>query len=377
MRVAIVGAGPAGSLLAYQLARGGASATVFDASHPREKPCGGGLTPGACRLLPPAPAADPLPARRVQTCRFDSGEGPSVEVTLSSPVLVAPRRELDAWLLRRAIEAGAQHRALRVVSVDGEGGLRTAGGEREAFDVVVGADGAGSLVRRTLLAATPAERLLMAGGWLAEGEAEMLVRFTPGLPGYLWVFPRPGHVEVGICAPLGAVPTRDLLARLEAEAARVFPRLAPPERTRQAHTIPCPSSQPSSILGIAGARWALVGDAAALADPVTGEGIRHALRSAQLLADTLLREGTPLRYPSRVLGDFGRQLLAAARWRGRFFSPGFPTRMVRYSARSRAVRDVLADLVLGEQGYLGLKWRLLRAAPRLLLDSLRTARRQR
>lgn len=370
MRVAIVGAGPAGSLLAYHLARGGVETTLFDASHPREKPCGGGLTPGATRLLPGEPAGDPLPARRVLSCRFDSGDGAVVDVALSTPVLVASRRLLDGWLLRRAREAGARHRAVHVVAVDGEGGLRTAGGEREVFDVVVGADGAGSLVRRSLLRPTPPSRLLMAGGWLAGGSAQMLVRFTPGLSGYLWVFPRPDHVEVGICAPLGAVPTRELLARLDREAASGFPELTPPTRSRQAHTIPCPSADPATILEIAGPRWALVGDAAALADPVTGEGIRHALRSAQLLAQTLLRHGDALRYPRRVLDDFGRQLLRAAEWRRRFFAPGFPTRMVRYAARSRAVRDVLVDLVLAEQGYLGLEWRLLRAAPRLLLDSV-------
>jgi flavin-dependent dehydrogenase len=369
MRIAIVGAGPAGSLLAHELARGGAAATVFDASHPREKPCGGGLTPGASRLLPAAPPHDPLPARRIGDCRFDSGEGHSVDVRLETPLLVAARRELDAWLLRRAVARGAVHRAERVASVDAEGGLRTAGGERETYDVVVGADGAGSLVRRTLLGPTPATRLLMAGGWLADGDAPMLVRFTPGLAGYLWVFPRVGHVEVGIGAPLGALPTRELLARLDAEAERAFPHLAPPGRARQAHTIPFPDADPRSLLSIAGPRWALVGDAAALADPVTGEGIRYALLSGALLARTLLEDGHPGRYPRRVADGFGRELLRAARWRPRFFAPGFPTRMVRYAARSVAVRRVLADLVLGEQGYLGLEWRLLRAAPRFLLDT--------
>ncbi|HVO10965.1 MAG TPA: NAD(P)/FAD-dependent oxidoreductase [Vicinamibacteria bacterium] len=376
MRVAIVGGGPAGCLLAWALARGGIEAVVFDASHPREKPCGGGLTPGAVRLLPPEPADDPLPARRVDRCRFESGEGAAVEVPLREPVRVASRQELDAWLLRRAREAGARHRAERVVAVDAEGGLRVAGGEREAFDLVVGADGAGSLVRRTLLGATPQSRLLMAGGWLAAGEAPMLVRFTPGLPGYLWVFPRPDHVEVGICAPLGLVPTRDLLARLDSEAARSFPQLAPPSRSRQAHTIPCPTSDPASILEIAGPRWALVGDAAALADPVTGEGIRYALRSALLLAESLLSESSARAYPRRVLEDFGRQLLRAARLRRLFFARGFARRMVRYSARSAGVRDTLAELVIGEQAYVGLGRRLLRALPRLLLDSLRTAARQ-
>jgi flavin-dependent dehydrogenase len=369
MKVAVVGAGPAGSLLAHHLARDGAAVTVFDASHPREKPCGGGVTAKALRLLPPAPASDPLPARRVEACRFDSGEGDFVDVTLSAPVTVASRRELDAWLLRRAVEAGARHMAERVVAVDAAGCVRTASGDEADFDVVVGADGAGSLVRRTLLAPTPPARRAMAVGWFAPGTAPMLVRFAPGLAGYLWLFPRPDHVGVGICAPLASVPTRSLFDRLAAVAARHFPALAEPEGRRYAHTIPSPSADPSSILEIAGDRWALVGDAAALADPVTGEGIHHALRSAELLAETLRADGSPRRYPQRVLEEFGRELLEAAVIRERFFAPGFPTRMVRYSARSAAIRDILADLVLGEQGYLGLRRRLLLAGPRFLLQA--------
>jgi flavin-dependent dehydrogenase len=369
MKVAVVGAGPGGSLLAHHLGRDGASVTIFDASHPREKPCGGGITAKALRLLPQAPASDPLPARRVDACRFDSGEGDFVDVRLSAPVTVASRRELDAWLLRRAVDAGARHVAERVVAVDAAGRVRTASGDEAVYDVIVGADGAGSLVRRTLLAPTPPARRAMAVGWFAPGTTPMLVRFAPGLPGYLWLFPRPDHVGVGICAPLGAVPTRSLFDRLAAVAARHFPALAEPEGGRYAHTIPSPSSDPSSILEIAGDRWALVGDAAALADPVTGEGIYHALRSAELLAETLREDGSPRRYSKHVLEEFGRELLKAAAVRARFFAPGFPTRMVRYSARSAAIRDILADLVLGEQGYLGLKRRLLRAGPSFLLQA--------
>ena len=59
MNVAVVGGGPAGSLLAFKLARDGARPTLFDASHPREKPCGGGVTAKALALLPAAPASDP------------------------------------------------------------------------------------------------------------------------------------------------------------------------------------------------------------------------------------------------------------------------------------------------------------------------------
>jgi len=370
VKVAVVGAGPAGSMLACHLARAGASVTVFDPSHPREKPCGGGLTAKAIAILPPAPAADPLPARWVSDCRFESGEGDGFDLALTKPVAVGSRREIDAWLLRRAAEAGARHSAERVVEVEGSGRLRTSAGRNESFDVIVGADGAGSLVRRTFLTPTPPSQLGMAVGWFARGTSPMLVRFVPGLAGYLWLFPRPDHVGVGICGPLRSIPTRELLDRLRAEVARDFPALAYDEAGRYAHTIPSPSAHPASLLEIAGPRWALVGDAAALTDPITGEGIYYALRSAIVLADTLQSDGSPARYPERALAAFGRELLKAVALQDRFYAPGFSSRMIRYAARSAAIREVMGDLVLGEQGYLDLKRRLLWAGPRFLLDSL-------
>lgn len=209
----------------------------------------------------------------------------------------------------------------------------------------------------------------MAVGWFSPGTAPMLVRFTPGLAGYLWLFPRPDHVGVGIAAPLASVPTRDLVARLEAEVARSFPALADPLARRYAHTIPSPSADAASILEIAGPRWALVGDAGALADPITGEGIYYALRSALVLADTLRVDGSPVRYPERALADFGRELLKAAAIHDRFYAPGFARRMIRYASRSEAIRRVMGELVLGEQGYLGLRRRLLAAGPRFVAES--------
>jgi len=371
LKVAVVGAGPAGTTLARRLAEDGASVYVFDASHPREKPCGGGLTPRALSLLPRRPRHDPLPGRQVTTCRFEADGGASVALDLGRPVGVASRRDFDGWLLRRAVESGAVHVAERVVAVEGRR-VRTAKGRDDVYDVVVGADGAGSLVRRTFLGPVPRERLMMATGWYAQGTSEMLVRFLPGLRGYLWLFPRPDHVGVGICAPLAEVPTRDLLGRLEAEVGRWFPALSSLDGRRYAHTIPSPSEDPASILGIAGGGWALAGDAGALADPITGEGIYFALRSAELLADVLEEDGSPARYPARVLDDFGRDLLKAAAMRRRFFAPGFVDRMVAYGARSAAIRGVLADLVAGEQGYLGLRRRLLRTGPAFVLDTARS-----
>lgn len=368
MRVAVVGAGPGGSLLGYHLAKAGVAVTLFDASHPREKPCGGGVTGKALALLPEAPADDPLPANWLESCEFDSGSGERVRLRLARPVAVCARRDLDAWLLRRAVAAGAVHRPERVTMVDAAGLLRCSDSEHQ-FDVIVGADGAGSLVRRTFLSPVPPERLMMAAGWFARGTSTMKVQFTPGLEGYLWLFPRLDHVGVGICAPLASVPTRDMLARLDKEAARQFPALVDAEAGRYAHTIPSLSSDPRSLLEIAGPRWALVGDAAALADPITGEGIYYALRSAQILAECLVEDGSTAGYARRCLSDFGRDLLKAASLRERFYAPGFARRMIAYAARSSAIRSVLAELVLGEQSYVGLKRRLLLSGPRFVWES--------
>ena len=109
MKVAIVGAGPAGSMAALEFAKKGASVSIFDPSHPREKPCGGGLTGKSLALLPEGPARDPLPARRVRNCRFDTARGLMIELDLGEPVGIVSRADFDAWLLRRAVEAGARH----------------------------------------------------------------------------------------------------------------------------------------------------------------------------------------------------------------------------------------------------------------------------
>jgi flavin-dependent dehydrogenase len=228
-------------------------------------------------------------------------------------------------------------------------------------------------VRRTFLSPTPLLRRMMAAGWYAPGAGPMVVLFTPGLEGYLWLFPRRDHVGVGICAPLAQVPTHALMARLEAEVARAFPALSLLDGQRYAHTIPSPSEDPRSILEIAGPGFALVGDAAALADPITGEGIYFALRSAAILAEALRETGSAASYPERVLEDFGWELLRAAALRKRFYAPGLERRMVGWSARSAALRSVLAELVMGEQGYLGLKRRLLRTLPAFLFESFLSA----
>jgi flavin-dependent dehydrogenase len=109
----------------------------------------------------------------------------------------------------------------------------------------------------------------------------------------------------------------------------------------------------------------LLGDAAGFADPVTGEGIYYALRSAELFADAYL-SGQTETYEARWRADFGRELRRAARMRarfyGRFLGGPFTARMIDFARLHPGVRRTLRELVAGDQGYVDLKRTLVRRA---------------
>ena len=111
----------------------------------------------------------------------------------------------------------------------------------------------------------------------------------------------------------------------------------------------------------------MLGDAAGFADPVTGEGIYYALRSAELFAEAFL-EGRAEEYEKRWREDFGGELRRASQMRrrfyGNFFGAPFTERMIEFARGHRGIKKVLGDLVAGEQGYIGLKKKLARRALR-------------
>ena len=380
--VVIVGAGPAGARAAFVLASRGAHVTIVDASHPREKPCGGGVTGRAFALVADAMEAADCPASVIRSARFtDAGGRQSAVVALddhgasaASALLVADRATFDAALLAAAERAGAVLDRSRVTNVTVDAGgatLETTSGVRRA-GFVIGADGANSLVRRRVATPFRRDQLSIATGFFAHGVTsdEIVIELTSDPPGYIWSFPRPTHLAIGICAQADAGVTAEAL---RARAARWIASTRIAEGARlEPYSWPIPSLGASDFdtVALAGPRWALAGDAAGLVDPITREGIYFALASGQWIADALSNGGAR-RYESRVRDDAISELAGAARLKAGLFRPAFTGLMMRALQDSRAIREVMADLVAGRQPYGSLKWRLLRTFEwRLALTAL-------
>jgi flavin-dependent dehydrogenase len=152
----------------------------------------------------------------------------------------------------------------------------------------------------------------------------------------------------------------------------------PFERTRfYSHVLPALSLAALRQAPVSGPGWAMVGDAAGFTDPLTGEGLYYALRSAELLSESLL-EAHPESYLSRLKQDFLNELEMAAGIADRFFTgrwmgQAVTERMVQFTKLSPKFRQLMCDMFSGAQGYLSLRRRLYRALPAMAAESAITA----
>ena len=395
--VLIIGAGPAGSLAAERLARGGARVALFDGRPAADaKACGGGVTSKALKAWPFLHEAG---GRTVSEVEMYAPAGGRVRLELDEPFVIYSRRALDSYLAGRARAAGAEVFGARVTASPArdEGGswtVRGRAGESWRGRVLVAADGANSPVAKRLAGPLSNSEMEVAFGYrtpLSEGEAApTVIAFLPGWAGYAWAFPRLDHISFGIATSQDAFEHKALdrmlwefmvgyyLTRggadaplwqagaggdeeVEAELRRVAGRYAA--------RIPGLTPETLERRRAAGDGWALLGDAAGFADPVTGEGIYYALRSAELFAAAFLA-GEPEAYEERWRADFGRELRRASQMRARFYGSfwggPFTDRMIRLARLHPGIRRTLRELVAGDQGYVGLKRTLARRALRPL-----------
>ena len=363
--IAIVGGGPSGAVCGERLAQAGFCVTLFDEHLAWEKPCGGGLTHKAIEAYPFL-LNGPHPKKLIHTVELISSSGHRARLELDKPIVIYSRTVLNGLLLDRAAAAGCRVVRSRVTQIETNGlqarlTIAEEGSSREhAADFVVIAAGARNVLLPDTRKLEPQD-LEMTLGYFVPAQADGIkVKFLRRFEGYLWSFPRCDHLSVGICGSMARHTSQELRGHLhdflreekvETEGAQFY-----------SHVLPSPQAHTLSQRRVVGRNWALVGDAAAWVDPITGEGLYYALRSGDLLAQALT-ENQPESYPSRVRKAFSADLEFATRiarrfYRGRFLGGAVATRMIQFVQRSATFRELMADVFSGAQDYRSLKRRL-------------------
>lgn len=369
--VVIVGGGPSGAVCGERLARAGVRATLIDDHLAWEKPCGGGLTRKALRAYPFL-LEGPYPKKIVREVELISGSEARARLALDDPMVIYSRRVLNGLLLERAERAGCRVVRSRVTAVDVDSARPRvrAGSNDFSCDFVVLAAGARNRLFPETTPLVPADLEQTLGYYIPVESDVLKIKFLPGFRGYLWSFPRPDHLSVGVCGKLDTSSTAVLRDHLEAFIREE--RLPREGACFFSHLLPSPQPVTVRSRAIAGANWALAGDAAATVDSITGEGLHYALRSGDLLGECLA-DGHPERYPARLRAEFGGELERAARLAPRFFLENFlggpvTTRTVQFARRSRSFRRLLAALFCGEESYRSIQIRFWAQLPMTLAE---------
>jgi geranylgeranyl reductase family protein len=360
--VIVVGMGPAGAVTAAELGRAGLSVLGLEWKPiPRYKVCGGGLSARLDRVLDPT--YHQVVESTIHRVRFQFGGTERFSIASSDPIAYMVMRDrFDAHLVGKAREANVRvfdgERVLEV-SEDADGvEVVTAGGAYRAR-IVVGADGAGSLVARELF---PDRRGRLWGA--VEGEAPVSQSTTrleadtialdigvaPG--GYAWVFPKAGRLSVGIAEFHGSArhPRRAYDRFVQGEPS--LTGLSVPRGL--GHPIPLYGGPSSERLPLATTRSVLVGDAAHLVDPVLGEGIYYAVLSGRMAAAAIVDHLRGLSpdlgtYEAQVARELYPEFRVAARMAWSLYT--FPHISHRVIRGRPEILQLYADVLKGRETY--------------------------
>lgn len=359
--IVIVGGGPSGAMCGEQLALAGNSVHIYDEHLAWEKPCGGGLTYKATQCFPFL-LDNPHPKKVIRDVEIISAEDHRAKLDLQHPIVIYSRTVLNGLLLDRAREAGCQVHRSRVQGVEtsGDKPRYAVNGDWRTADFLVLAAGARNQLLPGTRPLSPDELEMTQGYFVPQTSDEIIIKFLPNFEGYIWSFPRADHLSLGICGSMTAHSSSELRSHLHTFASA---EEIPTETAKfYSHVLPSPLERTFSDRNVIGRNWALIGDAAAWVDPLTGEGLFYAMRSGELLGKSLA-EGCPEKYPARVRASFSAELEFAARivrrfYRGSFLGCAVTTRMVQFLQRNAVFRQLLSDLFCGTQDYTTLKQRV-------------------
>ncbi|KKM12312.1 hypothetical protein SY88_03930 [Clostridiales bacterium PH28_bin88] len=355
--VVVVGAGPAGSVAAQQLAREGFSVLLLEKRRlPRYKPCGGGVSAKTARLLDGGweHLAEDITRKVVFTHRYHS----PVTVEYDEPLIYMVMRErFDSFLVSQARDAGVEVlEEAGVSTVTEEPGQVTVQAGDKVFHAraLVGADGASSKVARALgLSAHRRLSMAVEGEVSVSSEQMNQYRGTVVLNhgcvphGYDWIFPKGEHLSIGTGS---FSPKARGLKNFLNQFHHQFGISTVSRWSLKGHPIPTLSDRNQSFHTN---RCLLVGDAAGLVDPFSGEGIHHAVKSARLAAEVIasgLRQNLDCsRYTHMVHQEILPELAHAGRVARVVFT--FPSLMHRLVQANPEILRRLMQVVFGSSTY--------------------------
>ena len=363
----VVGMGPAGATAAYQLSRAGLSVLGLDkATHPRYKVCGGGLSARIDRILEDEYKS--VVEHTIYGIQFSYRGADAFFLDSSSPIAYMVMRDrFDHFLVEKARRVGTEvHEDEPVTSCRQlpEGIEVTTDRGRYLAKVLIGADGANSLVAQQLFPGHPNRRMATlesevpigpAPHYPGTGRALIDIGATPA--GYAWIFPKQERLSIGV---------GDLRGGL-ASPKKIFDEFIQREKGLAPWKVPQPFGHPLPLfsehsldqgdqesVGLVSGQALLVGDAAHLVDPLFGEGIYYAVRSGQLAADSILTQVKDRRrsladYQEAVRREIYEEFRVAARMASLVYS--FPYLCYRLLPRYQNILMLYYDVLRGRETY--------------------------
>ncbi len=380
--VIVIGAGPGGATAAHFLARAGVQVLLLDKSEfPRDKTCGDGLTPRALSLLDELGILEAASQKgfRMEEAAVYAPNGTVVttqiprRLDMPAYMLAVPRLELDALIHERALASGARFEGgVHVTDVESQGDRVQVTGRRKGLTfaaqgrmaiIAIGASVA-LLLRLGILKRLPdmilASRTYFQDMQQLKGRFEFYFEGLP-LPGYGWVFPlsdTSANVGTGLLRPgrgrrsSSANMSRQVLDHfLQLPAMRQ--KLATARQIGPVKGFPLRTDFASAPTFAE--RVLLVGEAAGLVNPLTGEGVDYAMESGKIAAEHLLKmlsdgdfsPSNHANYDRQLRSHFQRLFVFSTRIRNWYLNEWVLNRLVQAANHQPQLRALFTDIVLG------------------------------
>lgn len=347
----IVGAGPAGSAAALAALREepGARVLILDrAPIGRDKVCGDGIAPHAVAELQALGVDAVRPEEHVATVRLVGPGGTDAGALTTSPGYVIPRAEFDERLLTAALDAGAEFRQERVTALD----------RLPASRVVIGADGSNSVVRRAIgEPANHGRSLAVAIRGYAPTPvglpSELTIRWDSQRSGglcYAWAFPT-AHGTTNVGYGMSSAAPEHSRAHLEKRLHELLPEYDLDGVELTGHTLPLTVARPRPAVTSPTGDVLLVGDAASLINPFTGEGIYSAIASGALAGAASVRDAPAAAYTRALASRFSRQHRQTTALYRIIDFPVVLNTVIRAASRDRRLFDRLLNVGLGDAAF--------------------------